>query len=190
MLFPSPIEQSPPYYEIYYSVYLSNNAYEIFYLTIITVMNNIVVNERERWSSMNSDFTIAVHSLSYLAHLPTQSAPSDRIAQSVSVHPVRVRKVLSLLCKQGYINSKEGAKGGFELNCKPEDVTLNELYLLTSEGTLKPKFPNPNKQCLIGANIENAMDGIFDALENQVGNYLLNYTIADILDRVQAEASL
>jgi Rrf2 family protein len=139
---------------------------------------------------MNSDFTIAVHSLSYLAHLPTQSAPSDRIAQSVSVHPVRVRKVLSMLAKKGYIKSKEGAKGGFELNCKPEQVSLNELYLLTSEGSIKPKFPNPNKQCLIGANIENAMDGIFVALEDQVGSYLRNYTIADILNRVQIEADL
>ena len=139
---------------------------------------------------MNSDFTIAVHSLSYLAHLPTQSAPSDRIAQSVSVHPVRVRKVLSMLSKKGYIKSKEGAKGGFELNCKPDEVSLNELYLLTSEGSIKPKFPNPNKQCLIGANIENAMDGIFVALEDQVGSYLQNYTIADILKRVQIEADL
>jgi Rrf2 family protein len=139
---------------------------------------------------MNSDFTIAVHSLSYLAHLPTQSAPSDRIAQSVSVHPVRVRKVLSMLAKKGYIKSKEGAKGGFGLNCKPEQVSLNELYLLTSEGSIKPKFPNPNKQCLIGANIENAMDGIFNALEDQMDGYLRNYTIADILDRVHVEANL
>ncbi|BBH19700.1 transcriptional regulator [Paenibacillus baekrokdamisoli] len=137
---------------------------------------------------MNSDFTIAVHSLSYLAHLPSHIAPSDRIAQSVSVHPVRVRKVLSMLCKKGYIKSKEGAKGGFELNCKPEDVKLDELYLLTSEGSLKPKFPNCNPQCLIGANIESAMDGIFVALEDQVGNYLNNFTIADILDRVQVQA--
>jgi len=139
---------------------------------------------------MNSDFTIAVHSLSYLAHLPLHIAPSERIAQSVSVHPVRVRKVLSLLCKKGYIKSKEGAKGGFELNCLPEEVTLDELYLLTSEGSLKPKFPNPNKQCLIGANIENAMDGIFVSLEDQVGNYLRNYTIADILKRVELQSRL
>ncbi|CAG7618007.1 Rrf2 family transcriptional regulator [Paenibacillus allorhizosphaerae] len=137
---------------------------------------------------MNSDFTIAVHSLSYLAHLPDRIAPSDRIAASVSVHPVRVRKVLSLLCKKGYIKSKEGAKGGFELNCAPDQVTLDELYLLTSEGSIKPKFPNPNPQCLIGSNIEKAMDGIFIDLEAQVGSYLKLYTIADVLDRVEKQS--
>ncbi|CAG7597314.1 Putative HTH-type transcriptional regulator YwnA [Paenibacillus solanacearum] len=137
---------------------------------------------------MNSDFTIAVHSLSYLAHLPERVAPSDRIARSVSVHPVRVRKVLSLLRKKGYIKSREGAKGGFELNCAPDQVTLDELYVLTSEGSIKPKFPNPNPQCLIGSNIEKAMDGIFLDLEDQVGHYLRNYTIADILARVERQS--
>jgi len=137
---------------------------------------------------MNSDFTIAVHSPSYLAHLPERVAPSDRIARSVSVHPVRVRKVLSLLRKKGYIKSREGAKGGFELNCAPDQVTLDELYVLTSEGSIKPKFPNPNPQCLIGSNIEKAMDGIFLDLEDQVVHYLRNYTIADILARVERQS--
>jgi Rrf2 family protein len=137
---------------------------------------------------MNSEFIIAVHSLTYLARAAGRLASSDIIATSVSVHPVRVRKVLSLLRKHGYIKSKEGAKGGFQLNCNPAEVTLEEMYRLTSEGSLKPKWPNPNPQCLIGANIEKAMDGIFLAAEQQLEDYFRSFTIADVLKKVQEEA--
>lgn len=140
---------------------------------------------------MNSDFVIAVHSLTYLAHVQDQGrlATSDYIATSVSVHPVRVRKVLSLLRKNGYIRSKEGAKGGFELRRSPEEVTLDELYLLTSEGSVKPKWPNPNPQCVVGAHIEAAMDDVFTNAERQMELYFRNYTVADVLKTVQRQAA-
>jgi Rrf2 family protein len=138
---------------------------------------------------LNSDFVIAVHSLTYLAHVHDRLATSDYIAASVSVHPVRVRKVLSLLRKHGYIRSKEGAKGGFLLGCKPDEVTLAELYRLTSEGSIKPKWPNPNPQCLIGANIESSMDGLFSTAEQQMEQYFGQFTIADVLDNVRRQSS-
>ncbi|PYI50590.1 RrF2 family transcriptional regulator [Paenibacillus flagellatus] len=138
---------------------------------------------------MNSDFVIAVHSLTYLAHLEGKLATSDTIARSVSVHPVRVRNVLSLLRKHGYIRSKEGAGGGFTMSRSPGEVTLDELYRLTSEGSVKPKWPNPNPQCVIGANIESAMDGIFTDAERQMERYFERYTIADVLNTVHERAS-
>lgn len=140
---------------------------------------------------MNSDFVIVVHSLTYLAHVQEQGrlATSDHVAASVSVHPVRVRKVLSLLKKNGYIQSKEGAKGGFLLRRPPEEVTLDELYRLTSEGSIKPKWPNPNPQCWIGANIEAAMDDVFNNAEHQMELYFRGYTVADVLKTVQQRAA-
>lgn len=137
---------------------------------------------------MNSEFVIAVHSLAFLASDPDRLRTSDHIAISVSVHPVRVRKVLSLLRKHKYIKSKQGANGGFVLNCNPKEVRLDELYRLTSEGSLKPKWPNPNPQCEIGANIENAMDGIFIEAEQQLADYFRKFTIADVLVRVRQQA--
>lgn len=137
---------------------------------------------------MNSDFVIAVHSLTYLAHVDGRLVTSDTIATSVSVHPVRVRKVLGLLRKHGYIKSKEGAKGGFLLGCHPEKVTLAELYRLTSEGSIKPKWPNPNPQCLIGANIESSMDGLFSSAERQMEQYFAQFTIADVLANVRRQS--
>lgn len=133
---------------------------------------------------MNSDFIVAVHSLVFLAYAPDNLKTSDNIAKSVAVHPVRVRKVLSLLRKHGFIQSKHGAKGGFLLVQDPRTITLDKLYVLTSEGSLKPKWPDANQKCAIGANIERAMDGIFETTEQRVVANLKDYTIADVLHRI------
>ena len=50
---------------------------------------------------MNSNFTLAVHSLTILALQPDRMSSSEAIAESACVHPVRIRKVLSLLKKHG-----------------------------------------------------------------------------------------
>ena len=137
---------------------------------------------------MNSDFVVAVHSLVFLAHAPERLRNSENIAKSVSIHPVRVRKVLAVLRKHGYIQSRQGAGGGFYLNHDPRTITLDSLYELTSKGCLKPKWPDSNPKCTIGANIERAMDGIFVSAEQQLEGHLRRYTIADVLARVEEVA--
>jgi Rrf2 family protein len=138
---------------------------------------------------LNSEVIIAIHSLVYLAHVPEHMASSDYIAVSVSVHPVRVRKVLGLLSKHGYIKTKQGLGGGYELACDPKQVTLGELYRLIPSGSLKPKWPHPNLHCPVGAHIENAMEPIFISAEQHLEQFFANYTIQDILERTQKNAA-
>src|SRR4051812_26392665 len=98
---------------------------------------------------MNSEFTIAVHSLVLLAYIPGNMASSDYIASNVTTHPARVRKIMGFLRKQGYVTSKEGIGGGFILNCDPVQITLGEIYRLTAFGSLKPNWcsGDPNTEC-------------------------------------------
>lgn len=134
---------------------------------------------------MNSDFTLAVHSLALLAIKPGQMATSDYLAGSASVHPVRMRKILSLLKKSDYIASKEGAGGGFTLACRVEDVTLDKIYNLTSVGALKPKCPNSNEYCLVGANLSSVLGDIFTDAEDHLTAFLQQYTIRDIIQSLK-----
>lgn len=55
---------------------------------------------------MNSDFTLAIHSLTYLALQLDRMSTSDAISESAGVHPVRIRKVLSLLKNMDLLNQK------------------------------------------------------------------------------------
>lgn len=136
---------------------------------------------------MNSEFTLAIHSLTLLALQPDRMSTSDAIAESAGVHPVRIRKVLSLLKKHGFIKSKEGNGGGFIFALDLEKVNLWDLYKITSEGTLQPKCPESNEQCIVGANMQRVLFAIFLGAEEHMGKYLKNYTIKEVIDLINQE---
>jgi Rrf2 family protein len=138
---------------------------------------------------MNSDFSLAIHSLTLLALQPDRMSTSDAIAESAGVHPVRIRKVLSLLKKHGIIKSKEGTGGGFIFALELSEVNLYDIYKITSEGALQPKCPDSNEQCIVGANMQKVLFSIFIGAEKYLGEYLKNYTIKEIVNLVNEEQS-
>ncbi|MCH6264599.1 MULTISPECIES: RrF2 family transcriptional regulator [Neobacillus] len=133
---------------------------------------------------MNSDFTLAIHSLTYLALQPDRMSTSEAISESAGVHPVRIRKVLSLLKKNGFIKSKEGIGGGFIFALELSEVTLWDIYKITSEGALQPKCPDSNEKCIVGANMHTVLFKIFLGAEEHLGEYLKDYTIKEIVDLI------
>lgn len=138
---------------------------------------------------MNSDFTLAIHSLTLLALQPDRMSTSDAIAESAGVHPVRIRKVLSLLKKHGIIQSKEGTGGGFIFALDLSEVNLFDIYKITSDGALQPKCPDSNAQCIVGANMQKVLFSIFIGAEKFLGEYLKDYTIKEIVNLVNEEQS-
>lgn len=136
---------------------------------------------------MNSEFTIAVHSLVYLAYLPDHMASSEMLAENVCTHPARIRKIMSSLRRSGFVKTKEGIRGGYMLNCRPEDTTLAQIYHAVSYGTLKPSWctGNPEQPCLVSSNIQNVMDEIFHDAEMYLEAYLGNITIQSVLEKIK-----
>ncbi|KYD19475.1 RrF2 family transcriptional regulator [Caldibacillus debilis] len=133
---------------------------------------------------MNSDFSVAVHCVAFLAEKRNQRVTSEDIAQSVSVHPARLRKILSILRKENLIASKEGAKGGFTLSDPPERITLDKIFKITSKETLVPKCPDSNENCPIGRNLSNILIRVCHNAEQHFLNYLKGVTIQDIIDEI------
>ncbi|ULL13699.1 Rrf2 family transcriptional regulator [Paenibacillus sp. H1-7] len=138
---------------------------------------------------MNSEFTIAVHSLVLLAYRPDHMATSDMIAHNVCTHPARVRKVMALLRKHGYVAAKEGTGGGFLLHCEPAEVTLADMYRLTSLGSVKPGWCSGDveQDCMIACNMATVMDHIFSGAEKQLIDYFGHWTIHDVLEQLRKE---
>lgn len=136
---------------------------------------------------MNSDFTLAIHSLTYLALQPDRMSTSEAISESAGVHPVRIRKVLSLLKKHRFIKSKEGTGGGFIFAIDLNEVNLWDLYKLTSGGALQPKCPESNEQCVVGANMQRVLFSIFFGAEEHLGEYLKDYSLKEIIDLINKE---
>jgi Rrf2 family protein len=137
---------------------------------------------------VNSEFTIAVHSLVYLAYLPEKMASSDMIAENVGTHSARVRKVMSALRKSGYVETREGSGGGYRLTIDPESVTLADIYRVMAQGSLIPSWcsGDPDMDCKVGSNMTQVMYGIFCKAEKQLEEHFLGITIGNVLKQIHA----
>ncbi|CAM4156230.1 Rrf2 family transcriptional regulator [Paenibacillus alkaliterrae] len=137
---------------------------------------------------MNSEFTIAVHSLVYLAYLPERMASSDMIAENVGTHSARVRKVMSGLRRSGFVDTREGSGGGYRLTIDPSVVTLADIYRVMAQGSLIPSWcsGNPEMDCLVGSNMNQVMFGIFCTAEKQLESHFSAITIEDVLQQIHA----
>jgi len=138
--------------------------------------------------TMNSDFVIALHSLVLLANLPNQMANSESIAENVCTNPTRIRKIMSILRKSGYVKTKEGIGGGYVLSCNPEKTTLSQIYTAMATGSLKPSWctGDPDQACVISSNTQVVMDQIFTEAEMHLQSYLNHITISSVLERIKS----
>ncbi|GIO32350.1 MULTISPECIES: Rrf2 family transcriptional regulator [Paenibacillus] len=131
---------------------------------------------------MNSEFNIAVHCLTLLSVKEEHMANSEEIAKSVCTHPARIRKVLGLLRKHGYVATKEGVGGGYLLNPETENATLGDLYRLLARGSLKPGWCSGGEElpCEVASNIQGVMDQIYNGGESALERYLDGITMKDV----------
>ncbi|MFB9274669.1 RrF2 family transcriptional regulator [Cohnella cellulosilytica] len=139
---------------------------------------------------MNSEFIIAVHSLVLLAHRPDGMASSEEIATNVCTNPVRVRKVMSCLRKNGFVDTREGSGGGYRLSRDPGDMTLADVYRALAAGSLAPKWcsGDPESDCMVGSNMGEVMNEVFCGADQQLERYLESITIGQMLSRLTAMA--
>ncbi len=157
---------------------------------------------------MNSEFVIAVHSLVLLAHRPDGMASSEEIATNVCTNPVRVRKVMSCLRKNGFVDTREGSGGGYKLSREPHGVTLADVYRALAAGSLAPSWcsGDPESDCLVErrrcSTILNGlksggsrrafsstfMNSVFCGADQQLESYFETITIGQMLSRLTAKA--
>ncbi len=103
---------------------------------------------------------IAIHALAYIG-AAGKNASVKRMAEDLQVSETYLAKVLQPLVKEGLIDSKRGAKGGFTLAKKPEDITAYDLVTVI-EG------PLPVNACLFAHPICDDKECRFRALTADV----------------------
>lgn len=76
----------------------------------------------------------ALRTLVYLGNQTSRAKVAD-VAALFGISVNHIAKVVNLLARDGYIQSKRGIGGGIELAVGPEDIVLGEIIRL-SEGEL------------------------------------------------------
>ncbi len=135
----------------------------------------------------NSRFTVAIHIMTALAYNEGQRLTSETIAQSVTTHPVVIRRIMGELRRVGLVTSRAGSGGGWELAKAPELISARDIYFAVKDGPLfLPPHSKPNPQCCIGRTILRAVSGLFAEAETALEEQFASVTVADILARALA----
>ncbi|MBB3112417.1 DNA-binding IscR family transcriptional regulator [Paenibacillus phyllosphaerae] len=142
---------------------------------------------------ISSRFTVAVHILA-LVHINNGNVTSDYIAASVNTNPAVIRRIMSMLSKSGLIASHPGVIG-INLQKPISAITLLDVYRAVELPETKELFTvhqNTNVQCMVGKEIQQALETPLTEAQRQMEQALAHTSIesvvADILHRHNNEA--
>jgi Rrf2 family protein len=138
---------------------------------------------------ISSRMAVAVHILAYLAWKREEPSTSEKLAVSVNTNPVVVRRIMGSLREAGLVQAQPGAGGGSMLVRDPAQITLLEVYRAVEDGEdLFALHADPCRNCGIGSNIRDVLQGVFCRAHDAMQGVLREVTIADVFTALHANA--
>jgi Rrf2 family transcriptional repressor of oqxAB len=127
-------------------------------------------------------FKIAVHSIVWLAKSGSILS-SAMIADQVDSHATFMRRVMQALAVAGIVESKGGREGGYILRKPADQITLGEIYSAVSTEAVEPEVDVNCGEA--GEQLDVELEKILYEAEQQTVDYLRQYTIANVMNRVE-----
>lgn len=139
--------------------------------------------------SISSRFSVGIHILALLEINKDGVSTSEFLAGSVNTNPAVIRKIMGMLKKAGLVKVRPGIAGA-ELARDIAEITLLDVYRAVNVVQEKELFSiheNPNPNCPVGRNIQNAIGPLFEiaqtALEKALGNVTIEDVVKDIIEK-------
>lgn len=141
---------------------------------------------------ISSRFSVAVHVLSLLAlqQEGDELLTSERMAGSVNTNPVVIRRILGQLKKAGLVEVRQGM-GGAALSRRPGAISLLDVYHaveVVEKSQLFSVHEKPNPACLVGRNIQLALDGTLQRAQTALEHVLAKATLEQVTTDIVANA--
>ncbi|MFP4333282.1 MAG: Rrf2 family transcriptional regulator [Campylobacterales bacterium] len=122
-----------------------------------------------------------------LIAISKEDAPQDveSLSKKLEISKSFLAKILQSLAKEGILNSYKGAKGGFALQKKPEDISLFEI-IEASEGRYPKVFmcSTEDGDCPKGkeASYICKLQPILNSLQGKIDGFLHHIKLSDMVD--------
>jgi DNA-binding IscR family transcriptional regulator len=132
---------------------------------------------------ISSRFTVGVHILALIELNKMGISSSEFLAGSVNTNPTLIRKIMGMLKKAGLIEVQPGIAGA-KLAKELSNITLLDVYKavdVVQEKELFNVHENPNLDCPVGRNIQDAIIPVLSAAQFALEKVLGNVTIEDIV---------
>lgn len=135
---------------------------------------------------IDTRFSVSVQIMMTLGHNPDELISSDTLANLLTTNPTFVRKIVSRLVAAHLIKSYRGKGGGIELAKHPSDISLNDIYLAsTDEKRLINVHKKPiSKTCDVSRCIYSVLDDIVCGIEKSTQSYLSKKLLSDLIKKV------
>ena len=130
---------------------------------------------------VKSKFAISTHILTFLAKYDEDWVTSGKLASSININPVLVRKELSILKDHGLIESREGKHGGVKLAKPAKHILLSEIFILAKgdDHILGFSKNDGNPNCDVGRNIKNNLTSLYTEIDTLIELRLSKMTLAE-----------
>lgn len=139
-----------------------------------------------RFSNKLSD---AVHILSYIDIYSDGDLSSQAIADSIGSNPSVVRRLMSRLTKAGLLQTRPGIVAP-ALAKNPNEITLLDVYRAADDNqNLLHVDEKTNPACIVGGNIQDTLNVIYDDIQNQAEQRMQGITLQSIIDDILVRES-
>lgn len=134
---------------------------------------------------ISTKFSDAIHILSFIYIYKNKiQLSSDNIARSVEISPVMVRKLMSQLKKAGLLETTHGSANP-QLARPTEDISLLDVFLAVEDNHhLFTIDYETNPQCIVGGNIQTALEKYYNEAEIAAKAKLDQTKLADVINTI------
>lgn len=142
--------------------------------------------------SISSRFAVGVHILALLEINKDGVSTSEFLAASVNTNPVVIRKIMGMLKQAQLVNVRPGVAGA-ELAKSLSEISLLDVYKAVNVVNEKELFSiheNPNPQCPVGRNIQDAIVPLFATAQSALEKALDYITIEDVVKDIMNKEDL
>lgn len=127
---------------------------------------------------------IAIHAIVWLAKSGSMLS-SAMIASQVDSHATFMRRVMQSLNNAGIVESKGGRDGGYFLRKSSTEITLGDIYEAINTFSNEAEVEVDVDCGEAGEQLDVELEKILQEAELKTIEYLRNYTVAQLMDRVQ-----
>lgn len=138
---------------------------------------------------IDTRFSVSIQIMMTIAHHhadKSEMVTSELLANALDTNPTFVRKMVSRLVDASLLNSYRGKGGGIELARKPNQISLNDIYIAsTNEKKLINVHDKPVvKTCEVSCCIKSVLNDLVDGIETSTQSYLARKTLQDLMRKV------
>jgi Rrf2 family protein len=138
--------------------------------------------------SASTKLSTAVKAICYLSNSNTLPKSSSEIAEIIGINPSKLRKILSMLVKNGIVESTHGTTGGFILKKNSSTLHLQEIYCAIEDRKafhldVRKDFVKKDSQT---EKINNYFLSLFTDIQVDIEDKMKLITIKSIIDKINS----